>query len=1148
MRPSTHFSAHCRIVALVLILSASLTSTSAAQNITDRNRDREIIRSATSIAYSMGATALKQWLLKTGRSLPGYSPAVFGDFGDRGEAGEVAMFLFHNATGDSNYVIQPSPYRRYKIRMRLIHEGMDTNTVMIDSLCYIVGEGEQTLIDAHASVAQGQHGRAAMQFGFAVQCFRDTQFPLFEADARMRCGEQFMLDRDVDSALIELRRAQTLFVRFRYTRGEARCALLMAEARLRQGAASEAMALAQQARTLYEKIDDPAGAALSCLLLASLEERSGDLTRARTTRTEGLQQLSMIEAGTSFAAAQLLQAGLDAQMGNYTGALSTYEAIRTHAVPGLTPSMLTQAAVQTASLAAKLHYYDLARTAIDDATGKIERYGMMEHEGDLLLHRADFEYVRGSLDSAQTLCLQARRVFERRSDQHGQARTLLLEVRIHAFTSRTEDARHVLARMKTMTIRDPRITAEARSEEAILLENTQTTNAPVIKELQEAATVARSSGDLSLQGRILIALGDQYRLVDDRKAAECYEHADSLLERIGDVFGQCGAMIKRADVAVFYRTASDSMRARALLQRALRSMEHLDVPEVRAYALLELSNLERTLKDKTEQADAALKLLEEARRRMALPRNKEAYFGKIARYYERIFRFFYDIGHGGDFYVAQLMKARSFLDQISDTERLPLDKVPVELRRERDRIAAEIEAANVRLIRKRATSAEMESIRQDLSRLRMDEDDVRRRILALNPHLGGQTGVEPVGIDVLKRSTLRAGEALLEYLVVGKDAWLFVFRKDMHSGPIRIGSSQGHATGPVGNVLRIISMNTDQKGEQRCSESQSEELHRQLIEPARRWLAGATHLIIAPDQSLAAFPFEAIVTGQRPDGSLRYLVEDFTISYVQSATALALLRTRAVNSTAPLPSFVGFGAPVDPMTFAQRQGTTLQRSGGTRMATPDLFADNLFAAGVRQTRDILRHLGDEPLTELNATRVEVQAISAQFAREGRMARVLLDGEATEHAAKQILSSPTSHIHFACHGYYYQGVQCLFLTPDPEHGEDGFLGVDEIMTMDLTRVQLVVLSACQSAQGKLQGREGLTGFLRAFLIAGVRGVIGTTWSVDDSATAAFMEHFYLAMLDGGMEPRDALRAVKVHMMRHPQYRAPCYWAPFILYGN
>jgi CHAT domain-containing protein len=99
----------------------------------------------------------------------------------------------------------------------------------------------------------------------------------------------------------------------------------------------------------------------------------------------------------------------------------------------------------------------------------------------------------------------------------------------------------------------------------------------------------------------------------------------------------------------------------------------------------------------------------------------------------------------------------------------------------------------------------------------------------------------------------------------------------------------------------------------------------------------------------------------------------------------------------------------------------------------------------------------------------------------------------------------------------------------------------------TPVELVVLSACETANGERVPGEGLLGLSHAFMAAGSQRVLGTLWKVDDEATAAWMRLFYLD-LKRSKSPADALRQAQMQMATDSRWHSPYYWAGFTLEGN
>lgn len=109
-------------------------------------------------------------------------------------------------------------------------------------------------------------------------------------------------------------------------------------------------------------------------------------------------------------------------------------------------------------------------------------------------------------------------------------------------------------------------------------------------------------------------------------------------------------------------------------------------------------------------------------------------------------------------------------------------------------------------------------------------------------------------------------------------------------------------------------------------------------------------------------------------------------------------------------------------------------------------------------------------------------------------------------------------------------------------EDGILTADEISRMDLSNTKLVVLSACETARGKIDPVDGVYGLQRAFKMAGVGAIVMSLWKVQDESTSMLMTRFY-TYLTSGEEKHQALW--KATMDVREKYKDPYYWAGFIM---
>jgi CHAT domain-containing protein len=164
--------------------------------------------------------------------------------------------------------------------------------------------------------------------------------------------------------------------------------------------------------------------------------------------------------------------------------------------------------------------------------------------------------------------------------------------------------------------------------------------------------------------------------------------------------------------------------------------------------------------------------------------------------------------------------------------------------------------------------------------------------------------------------------------------------------------------------------------------------------------------------------------------------------------------------------------------------------------------------------------------------------------------VLSGSQATESAFKQADLQSFGVIHLAVHGFADRANPeraALVLLSDPSKGEDGFLYSSEVVQLRLS-ASLVVLSACDSAVGPLQGQEGIANLSRAFLLAGAKSVVSTSWPTDDASSSLLMKRFYVHLANR-RKPDEALTAAKRDILRKYGKRAvPYHWAGFVIEGG
>jgi CHAT domain-containing protein len=302
----------------------------------------------------------------------------------------------------------------------------------------------------------------------------------------------------------------------------------------------------------------------------------------------------------------------------------------------------------------------------------------------------------------------------------------------------------------------------------------------------------------------------------------------------------------------------------------------------------------------------------------------------------------------------------------------------------------------------------------------------------------------------------------------------------------------------------------------------SKRLYAVLVKPLPE-AATATRFIIAPDGVLNLLPFEVL-----RDSQGEYLLKSRVISNVPSGTILDRLRRTENQQLAPRP-LLALGD-----VAYENQG-----AAGGKIPTP---------ASVRERIERgIADLSGIGLYDLPQTRAEVEEIGKIV---GSDAVILVGKDATETAFKKEPLDQFRILHLAVHGFadtQYPERSALVLGTDPKSSDDGLLQAREIMRLRLN-AELTTLSACDSGVGKLQGQEGISNLVEAFLVAGSKSVVASLWNADDTSASALMEQFY-QRLARGEDTSSALRNAKLDLLaKYGDQMSPFYWAAFIAVGE
>lgn len=191
------------------------------------------------------------------------------------------------------------------------------------------------------------------------------------------------------------------------------------------------------------------------------------------------------------------------------------------------------------------------------------------------------------------------------------------------------------------------------------------------------------------------------------------------------------------------------------------------------------------------------------------------------------------------------------------------------------------------------------------------------------------------------------------------------------------------------------------------------------------------------------------------------------------------------------------------------------------------------------------------LSYLNGSKAEVDSIEALRNNDADM--VLRADSVTEEVLRSLMGN-YHLVLISTHGYFAEAAtmgtdirpasmdtqlsqSCLFLAGAETNMRnrqfnssmpDGILSARELASMNLSDVDLVSLSACQSGLGFVT-TDGVFGLQRGLKTAGVKAVIASLWEVDDLATITLMINLY-KNLQAGMSLQNAFIAAR-HELEH-----------------
>jgi CHAT domain-containing protein len=549
--------------------------------------------------------------------------------------------------------------------------------------------------------------------------------------------------------------------------------------------------------------------------------------------------------------------------------------------------------------------------------------------------------------------------------------------------------------------------------------------------------------------------------------------------------------------------------------------------------------------------DLTIADVERSARSLKIGNERESWFASLPFVYDEYIAYLADSErrHPGLGYAERALKvleskeARVVVDEVGKSRARRFHDVPPDVVRDEDRIDRELDRAQSDLENGQSSETLLSAGQRvnDLSEKRAALlDSIKERY----PSYYALRHPTPIAFDALQ-AALGPDEVMLLYEEFGAGGVAFIVKRD---GPLRLASIPGNADIQARirrlrghfDALRIDHetnapprrIDEDSSRDAPGFARDSRELFRALVPPeVASSISGARRLIIVPADRMYGVPWEALVTNDNPLHP-RYLIEDVPVSYLPSATVLALIRSTTREPGAlPLlaiarPSF-STTAPAAEANLAcsESAATALREPESGRFV--DLPGTSVEAACIRDalhaSRDALR-IGDA------ATRESLLNLGES-------------GQLEQYR----------YVLFATHaiiGGQVAGIRepaLVLAHPNARTGE-GFLTMADIFSLRFN-ADVISLSACSTGEASWWIGDGVSGLTRAFLFAGTSAVSVTLWPVEDDVELGLSPLFF-AGLYRGIAPDDALRNAKLALIRSndAHFRHPFAWAANVIFGD
>jgi CHAT domain-containing protein len=384
------------------------------------------------------------------------------------------------------------------------------------------------------------------------------------------------------------------------------------------------------------------------------------------------------------------------------------------------------------------------------------------------------------------------------------------------------------------------------------------------------------------------------------------------------------------------------------------------------------------------------------------------------------------------------------------------------------------------------------------------------------------------------------------------DAMVHALRCDLASDQ---GCVKGAATIDLGGTRAATRGGAGNRFDRRTAH----ELYAALIEPIADAIRDKPNLYIAATGSLTSLPFGVLVMDAPAPGTndgdpetlrhTRWFEDAHVLVQIPSLQALYYLRSYG-RRDGGVDGFAGYGDPLLAGTAAVRGGggtlraiDALSLSSGRASATGGLLMDPA------QLRALARLPGTQG--ELEAMRAQFNAPATALHMEARMTETAFKAASAKGSLAHIRILALATHGIAAHELNLAEPGLVFTPPATATDlDDGYLSASEVVGLNLSGTQWVILSACNTASPSDRGESGLSGLARAFFYAGAPTLLVSHWPIlDDVAATLTVDTLNRAHASGTSRAKALQQAIiAIRSDGNPNHAHPSAWAPFTLVGE